>query len=216
MVGLMPIVHRPLITVLTHFYGDVRRPRDLEGHTVGVSGRPADEAVVDAEVKADGGDPAKVEKVTIGPDAVPALLNRKVDAVTAFWSTEAVELERMNVPIRRFVADRHGTPKYPELVLATSGDLLESDPDLVRAVVGATMRGYRFTALQSTKALQDLLAANPSLDELEQQEQLTGVAYSMHAIAFQPGVLREWAAWDLENGILERRLDIESAFDLES
>jgi putative hydroxymethylpyrimidine transport system substrate-binding protein len=214
-VGLMPIAHRSLASVMTHFYGDIRRPRDLEGHTVAVTGLPS-EAMVDAEVKADGGDPAKVRKVTIGTDVVRALATRKFDAVTGFWNAEGVELERMNVPLRRFVADRFGAPKYPELVLATSQDLLESDPDLVEAVVGATMRGYEFAGLQSTKAMQDLLAANPSLDELEQGERLTVVAYSIHASQFQPSILREWAAWDLENGILKRPLDIQAAFDLKN
>jgi putative hydroxymethylpyrimidine transport system substrate-binding protein len=214
LVGVMPIVHRSLASVLTRFESDVRRPRDLEGHTVGVTGLPSDNAVVDAEVKADDGDPAKVKKVTIGFSAVPALAAKKVDAVTAFWNAEGVELERMNVPLRRFVVDRYGAPKYPELVLATSHDLLESDPALVEAVVDATMRGYKFTALQPAKALRDLLAANPSLDEADQQERLTVVASSMHAVPFRPGVLREWAAWDLENGILERPLDVRAAFDL--
>ncbi len=214
-VGLMPIVHRPLASVLTHYYGDIRRPRDLEGRTVGVTGLPSDDAVVDAEVKADGGDPAKVKKVTIGFNAVSALAARKVDAVTAFWTAEGVELERMNVPIRKFVVDKYGAPKYPELVLATSRDLLESDPDLVKAVVGATMRGYKFTELQPTKALQDLLAADPSLDELAQQERFNVVAFSIHAVPFKPSILREWAAWDLENGILKRPLDVNAAFDLQ-
>lgn len=215
-VGVMPIAHRSLASVLTHFYGGVRRPRDLEGHTVGiVTGRPWDEAVVDAEVRADGGDPAKVKMVAIGPDAVRALATRKVDAVTGFWNAEGVTLQRMNVQIRRFVVDRYNAPKYPELVLATSADLLESDPDLVEAVVGATMRGYKFTELQATKALRDLFAANPSLDKLDQEERLTAAAYSLHAIPFQPSVLREWAAWDLENGVLKQPLDIEEAFDLD-
>ncbi len=92
LVGVMPIVHRPLASILTPFEGDVRRPRDLEGRTVGVTGLPSDDAVVDAEVAADGGDPAKVEKVTIGFNAVPALASGKVDAVTGFWNAEGVEL----------------------------------------------------------------------------------------------------------------------------
>ena len=49
-VGMMPIVQRPLAAVIARGDGPVRRPRDLEGHTVGVTGLPSDEAVVDSEV----------------------------------------------------------------------------------------------------------------------------------------------------------------------
>jgi NitT/TauT family transport system substrate-binding protein/putative hydroxymethylpyrimidine transport system substrate-binding protein len=145
LVGVMPIVNRALASVLTLYEGDVRRPRDLEGRTVGVTGLPSDDAVVDAEVKADGGDPAKVKKVTIGFNAVSALAAEKVDGVTAFWNAEGVELERMNVPLHRFIVDKYGAPKYPELILATSRGTLDDDPELVEAVVAATMRGYDFT-----------------------------------------------------------------------
>jgi ABC-type nitrate/sulfonate/bicarbonate transport system substrate-binding protein len=59
LVGVLPIVQRPLAAILARRDGPVRRPRDLEGHRVGVTGLPSDEAVVDSEVEADGGDPAK-------------------------------------------------------------------------------------------------------------------------------------------------------------
>ena len=85
----MPIVQRPLAAVIARPRGPVDRPRDLEGRTVGVTGLPSDEAVVDSEVSADGGDPAKVHRVTIGFNAVSALAAGKVDAATGFWNAEA-------------------------------------------------------------------------------------------------------------------------------
>ena len=51
LVGLLPIVQRPLAAVIARGDGAVRRPRDLEGDTVGVTGLPSDEAVVDSEVE---------------------------------------------------------------------------------------------------------------------------------------------------------------------
>src|ERR1044072_505976 len=41
LVGAMPIVQRPLASVIARADGPVRRPRDLEGHTVGVTGLPS-------------------------------------------------------------------------------------------------------------------------------------------------------------------------------
>ena len=48
--------------------------------TVGVTGLPSDEAVVDSEVSADGGDPSRVDEVTIGFNAVSALAAGRIDA----------------------------------------------------------------------------------------------------------------------------------------
>ena len=94
----MPIVQRPLAAVIARGDGPVRRPRDLEGRTVGVTGLPSDEAVVDSEVSADGGDPAKVDRVTIGFNAVSSLAAGKVDAATGFWNAEGVALAQAGRP----------------------------------------------------------------------------------------------------------------------
>ena len=128
LVGVMPIVQRPLAAVIARGDGPVRCPRDLEGHTVGVTGLPSDEAVVDSEVSADGGDPAKVDEVTIGFNAVSSLAAGKVDAATGFWNAEGVALERQGVPIRIFKVDRYGAPPYPELILTTSRQTLDQRP----------------------------------------------------------------------------------------
>jgi putative hydroxymethylpyrimidine transport system substrate-binding protein len=214
LVGVMPIVQRPLAAVIARGDGPVRSPRDLEGQRVGVSGLPSDEAVVDSEVEADGGDPAKVDEVTIGFTAVPSLAAGKVAAATGFWNAEAIALEREGVPIRIFKVDRYGAPPYPELVLCTSEKLSKSAPDLADAVVSATRRGYEFAEEKPKAALDDLLAANKSLESADQEAQLKVLLPVMEPKPFDSRVLKEWAAWDLEHHLLEKPLDVEAAFRL--
>ena len=172
LVGVMPIVQRPLAAVIARGGDGMRRPRDLEGRFVGVTGLPSDEAVVDSEVSADGGDPAKVDEVAIGFNAVSALAAGKVDAATGFWNAEGVALRRQGVPVRIFKVNRYGAPPYPELILTTSRKTLTNDPALVHAVVTATRRGYAFTEQHPAQSLDDLLTANPALDRAEQQAQM--------------------------------------------
>ncbi|HEX6204692.1 MAG TPA: ABC transporter substrate-binding protein [Solirubrobacterales bacterium] len=212
LVGVMPIVQRPLASILTRGDGPIRRPRDLEGHSVGVTGLPSDEAIVDSEVEADGGDPAAVRRVTIGFTAVPSLAAGKVDAATGFWNAEGVALQRQGIPTRIFKVDRFGAPPYPELVLATSRETLESKPDLVDAAIAATRRGYAFTENDPDAALDDLLAADASLDRADQEAQLEALLPVLAPRPFDARVLREWAAWDLEHGLLEKSLSVEQAF----
>jgi NitT/TauT family transport system substrate-binding protein/putative hydroxymethylpyrimidine transport system substrate-binding protein len=213
-VGVAPIVQRPLAAILARRDGPVRRPRDLEGRTVGVTGLPSDEAVVDSEVAADGGNPDLVQRVTIGFNAVSALAARKVDATTAFWNAEGVALRRRGVPVRVFEVDRYGAPPYPELAIAASRETIRDDPQAVEGLIAATARGYELAVERPGVALGDLLAADPSLDRADQAAQLRALRPDLHPAPFDAEVLREWAAWDLEHGLLQRPLDVEAAFRL--
>jgi putative hydroxymethylpyrimidine transport system substrate-binding protein len=214
LVGTMPLVQRPLAAVIAHGGRGITRPKDLEGRTVGVTGLPSDEAVVDSEVSADGGDPAKVKRVTIGFNAISALAAGKVDAATGFWNAEGVALRRQGVPIRIFKVNRYGAPPYQELVLVAARKTVEHDPKLVESVLAATTRGYELTVRDPGRALDDLLAEVPSLEREEQQAQLGALLPDLDPKPFDPTMLKAWAAWDLEHGLLKRPLDVGRAFEL--
>ncbi len=212
LVGLMAIVQHPLAAVIARANGPVRRPRDLDGRTVGVSGLPSDEAVVNSEVSADGGNPAKVKRVTIGYGAVSSLAAEKVDAVTGFWNAEGVDLRRDGIPIRVFRVNRYGAPPYPELILTATAATVAREPRLVRQMVAATERGYRFTVAHPSRALADLLTEVPSLQKGQQRAQLKALLPILRPAAFDYPVLRRWASWDVEHGLLTRKLAVRSLF----
>jgi putative hydroxymethylpyrimidine transport system substrate-binding protein len=213
-VGVAPIVQRPLAAVIAADREAVARPRDLEGTTVGVTGLPSDDAVLESVLEADGADPASVERVTIGFEAVAALSGERLDAATAFWNAEGVVLRRLGVPTREFRVDRYGAPRYPELVLTTTAELIAEDPDLVRAVVGATMEGYESAVSDPGQGLDALLSGARGLDPDEQRAQLDAVLPAFEPVGtLDAGVLEDWARWDAEHGILERPIDIGAAFD---
>jgi putative hydroxymethylpyrimidine transport system substrate-binding protein len=216
-VAVMPIVQRPLASVIAGDREGVRRPRELEGRTVGVTGLPSDDAVLASVVAADGGDPSKVDRVTIGFNAVAALAAGRVDAATAFWNAEGVALRHEGVRTRTFRVDDYGAPRYPELVLAVARSTLTDEQDLVRAVVGATTRGYRLAASDPAGALGALLGADPGLDRTEQAAQLRALdaAAALGGDGrFDPRVLRAWARWDADHGIVKRAPNIRQAFVL--
>ena len=60
-VGVGALVQRPLAAVIARG-SEVRRPRDLEGRRVGVTGLPSDDAVLRAVVEHDGGDFERVRE----------------------------------------------------------------------------------------------------------------------------------------------------------
>src|SRR5918995_624849 len=131
----------------------------------------------------DGVDPAAVEPITIGFNAVSALVAGRLDAATAFWNAEGVELKRLGVPTREFRVDELGAPRYPELVLVTTATHLREEKDLLCAALGGLSRGYTTLADDPEAALEDLIAANAGLDRSAQQLQLEAL---LNGEAFAP------------------------------
>jgi ABC-type nitrate/sulfonate/bicarbonate transport system substrate-binding protein len=218
LVGVAPIVQRPLAAVIAGDRQAVRTPADLEGRSVGVTGLPSDDAVLESVLEAGGADPGGAERTTIGFEAVPALAAGRVDAATAFWNAEGVTLRRLGIPTREFRVDDFGAPPYPELVLVAAAETLDDEPDLVEAVVGATRAGYDGVAADPRAGLDALLGAVPGLERPEQEAQLDALIEA-EAIAqgarFDPEVLQEWARWDTSHGIVSEPPDPEQAFSLD-
>ena len=218
LVGVAAIVDRPLAAVIAADAGRVRRPADLAGGSVGVTGLPSDEAVLDSVLGADGVDPQAVETVTIGFDSVAALSAGRLDAATAFWNAEGVALRGLGVDTREFRVDEFGAPRYPELVVAAAAATVADDPALIEGMIAATGHGYADVLDDPEGALDDLVAAVPGLEREQQRAQLEALLEA-GAIApdahLDPAVLRAWAKWDRRHGIVARAPDIGEAFALE-
>jgi putative hydroxymethylpyrimidine transport system substrate-binding protein len=212
-VGVGALVQRPLAAVIARA-SDVRRPRDLEGKRVGVTGLPSDEAVLHAIVENDGGDYSKVKKVTIGFSAVPSLIAGKVDAAVAFWNAEGVALRRRGVQTREFRVDDYGAPRYPELVLVVKRDTLRKKGQLVDSMLEAIEKGT-FDALHDRdKTIKKLVDASGA-DEPLVRAQLAAVAPALlPPISLDRSALEGWAAFDEQFGILNERPDVEQTFRL--
>jgi putative hydroxymethylpyrimidine transport system substrate-binding protein len=218
-VAVMALVQKPLAAVIAQ--GAVRTPKQLEGARVGVTGLPSDVAVLDSVVKGDGGDPAKVKQVTIGFNAVPALLGRKVAAATAFWNAEGVALSKRGGAGRfeQFRVDDYGAPSYPELVLCVTRKTLDEDADLVDGTVAALRRGYDEALKDPELAAETLVRRNRGLDRTLVLDELRalGPVFTAGAKRFgelDRGRLEAWATWAKDFGLVKKQPDVNSAFRL--
>ncbi|MDQ6749240.1 MAG: ABC transporter substrate-binding protein [Actinomycetota bacterium] len=214
-VGVYALVQRPLAAVIAG--PDVRSPRDLEARRVGVTGVPSDEAVLRSILTGAHARAARVRRVTIGFDAVPNLLAGRIAGATAFWNVEGVALGVRRPGFHSFRVDEYGAPSYPELVLCATRRTVERRLDLIRSVVRAIQRGYRFTVGDPEGSIDDLLRSQPALDRDLTRRQLAAVDAAFRAPdgrygELDPVRLRAWAAWDLRFGIVHRAPDIARAF----
>jgi ABC-type nitrate/sulfonate/bicarbonate transport system substrate-binding protein len=213
-VGVMAVVQRPLAAVLAQ--PDIARPRDLEGKKVGVTGVPSDDAVLSSIVRGDGGDPAKVHKVTIGFQAVAALLAHRVDGATAFWNAEGVTLQARRPGIRQFKVDDYDAPPYPELVLCVSRQTLDQDRSLVAATVRALRRGYQEAIVDPDSAVSAMVSlAHVNRADTERELDAVSPAFTEGASTYGQLDRREleaWARWEARFGITKTLPNVRQAF----
>jgi NitT/TauT family transport system substrate-binding protein/putative hydroxymethylpyrimidine transport system substrate-binding protein len=213
--AIASIVQRPLASVIAADESEVKAPADLDGATVGVTGVPSDDAVLDTILAGGGLDPDSVERKTIGFQAVSLLASGRIDAATAFWNAEGVALRQQGIPVRELRVDEFGAPRYPELVLVARAEDADEAPaagSRVCSVLQGLQRGYAELGLDPNAALAGLLAALPSSEADSQRAQLAalvaeksfegegvggGATTSLH-----PEATEAWAAWAAENGIL--------------
>lgn len=210
LVAVAALVQRPLAAIVAT--PDVRRPRDLEGRRVGVSGLPSDPAVLDAVMADDGGSIDEVQQVTIGFTAVQSLISGRIDAVPVFWNAEGVALRERGVRIREFRVDDYGAPPYPEVVIVARRTMLEQRGDDVAALVEALTAGVQAVRDDPAAAVADIAKASGG-DAPLVRAQLDAVMPIL-GTELRRDVLERWADWDVEFGILPRRPDVERLFAL--
>ena len=215
-VGIMAIVQRPLAAVLAA--PRIQSPRQLDGQTVGITGVPSDTAVLDSIVAGAHGDPRGVKTVTIGFNAVPALLAHRVAGATAFWNDEGVTLRRRRPGFRVFRVDAYGAPAYPELVLCATGSSLRQNPGLARTLLRVLVRGYRVTLGDPAASAANLESMVPGLDPKLVAAELAAERSSFvrPGEAFgqlDPRTLRAWARWEVKFGIVTRTPDVARMFN---
>jgi putative hydroxymethylpyrimidine transport system substrate-binding protein len=206
LVAIAAIVQRPLASVIARDRNEVRTAADLAGKRVGVTGVPSDDAVLDTVLRSGGLDPAEVERITIGFNAVSALAAGRIDAATAFWNAEGVELNRLGIPTREFRVEDFGAPRYPELVLVRPS----GEDELADRIVAALTRGYEILGTDPDGALEDLLAEVSGLDRSSQTAQMaartSGHAFATRGSAATPELgpnsIPGWRRWAERSGLL--------------
>lgn len=205
--ALAALVQVPLAAVIARDREAVRTPSDLEGRTVGVTGLPSDDAVLDAVVAADGGDARDVDRVNIGFDSVAALTSGRVDAATAFWNAEGVALRDAGIPTRELRVEDSLRRPFPELVIVAAERTARNNRDLIAPVVDGVQRGVRLLVADPGAGIDALTAAVPELDRDAQERQLDALlgaeAFGRRpTIAISRAARNSWLRFAIDGGVI--------------
>jgi ABC-type nitrate/sulfonate/bicarbonate transport system substrate-binding protein len=162
LVSVMAVLQHTAQEVAVLESSPITRPRELDGKTYAGFGYPNEEPTLKSVIQHDGGTGA-FKTVTLDTAAYEALYARKADFVITFAAWEGIEAEQRGIKLRTFQFGDYGFPDFYQVVIACDSRWLAKDPDLARAFVGATVRGYEVAADDPDGAAAILVAQNPGV-----------------------------------------------------
>ena len=215
-VSVASIVNHPLNTLMVGASGNIIRPKDLEGKTVGYS-LPVYEAIVKTAVKNDGGDIAKLNLIDIGWDLIPAMVTKRVDVISGgFINHEKILIEKEGYSVNIIDPVRYGVPDYYELILITSEKLLQENKNLANKFWQAVKKGQSYVQDNPREGLQLLLDNQNDqfpLDAEVETESLEILLPLMQEFGQQE--LKRWQEvidWMYELELIDKKPEGEKAF----
>ncbi len=143
----------------------ITTPKQLEGKTIAMTAGSGQFQQWPAFAKGAGIDASKVQVVNIDPAGVgPALINKKVDGIGGYAQgyVPAIEI-RGKKQVRIFWFADYGVTVVSNGIIVHD-DLLKSDPDLVRAFVTPTIKGFLYGRQHPDEAVASVLKYLPTMD----------------------------------------------------
>ncbi|WP_342575434.1 ABC transporter substrate-binding protein [Paenibacillus sp. FSL M8-0142] len=196
----------------------IQKASDFEGKSYGGWGSPIEEAVMKSIMEIDGADVNKVNIVNIGDADYFTAVKRDIDFAWIYYAWTGIEAQLRGEPLDMiYVKDYSEQLDYYTPVIVTNEKLIADDPELVKAFMRATSKGYQYAIDHPEDAAALLSKAVPDLDAelvLESQKWLSP-RYQDDAPRWGEQKAEVWsgyADWMFERKLLEKELDAERAF----
>jgi NitT/TauT family transport system substrate-binding protein len=145
--------YRRFPVAVTSINGDISDPKALEGQTVGLPGLyGANYIGWLALVQATGINPESVSLEAIGFNQVPVLAQGDIDAAVVYAMNEPLQLEQEGYTVSTILVADH-----IDLVangLITNDETAQNNPELVRGMVRAMLRGIEYTLQHPEEAFE--------------------------------------------------------------
>ena len=196
---------------------NIQSPADFEGKTYAGWGGPGEEAVLKALMAGAGADFNKLNMVISDGSGFTALKD-KADIMWFFEGWDNVKCKLADFPINYMeVRQLDERLDYYTPVVITSNRMIEEKPDVVRAFLAATTRGYEYAIAypDESAALLQKYAPDYDLEMLTLSQQFLSTRYSEGASRW--GEMKD-SVWDnytkllCEYGVIDKEIPAASCY----
>lgn len=152
------LLQSPLNAIVSLSEKNIRSPEDLVGKTIGYSGTPLSEAMVQAIMAHAGADASSVTMQDVGFDLMSAMTTGNVDAtIGCMINHEVPQMTHEGFDVSHFDLTEYGMPLYYEEVLLASDETIEKDADMLAGFLRACRKGFADFQADPEGCLQILL-----------------------------------------------------------
>lgn len=163
-------------------------------------------------------------KVDLQPQqvSVTPFVNGDVDVVTATWYNELYTIEQRvgDENLRKFVAEDFGIT-FPRDTLIVSKQTAQEKPELVKAFLRASIRGWKEAMKNPKEAVDVVMKVAPTLDRAHQEFMLSesyrlmtaGKANTGGLFLVDPAAIQLAQDFLLKNKVISKAVDVDAAFD---
>ncbi len=197
---------------------NIKRPKDFEGKTYGGWGSPVEKAVIDSIMAIDKADVNKLKIVNMGEADYFTAVKRDIDFAWIFYGWTGIEAGLRKEPLDMlYVKDFSDKLDYYTPVIVTNEKQIKEDPELVKAFMRATSKGYQFAIQHPEDAAGVLIKAVPELDKdlVMASQKWLSPKYQDDAKRWgeqKEQVWKGYSDWMYEHKLLDKPLDVQNAF----
>jgi ABC-type nitrate/sulfonate/bicarbonate transport system substrate-binding protein len=197
---------------------NITRPKDFEGKTYGGWGSPSEAAILKAIMEKDGGDFSKLKIIDVGTEDFFAATKGEIDFEWIFQGWTGVQAQLNNTPLN-YIELRTLDPNldYYTPVIIANDTLLKQDPELAKAFLRATTKGYEYAISNPEESAKILVKNAPETDEALAVASQKYLADKYKDDAPRWGEMKT-SVWDnytkflLDNSLIPKNLDSREAF----
>lgn len=196
----------------------IESPADWGGKTYGGYGGTTEEQIVRSIAKDNGVDPDSIHFVNLGNSDIMSSLQNGIDFAWVFEAAELLSLQQKGVECNYLPVKDYGEAfDYYTPVLVCNSNAAAKDPEMVKAFVEATAKGYQYAIDEPDKAADILLKAAPELDEnlVREGQKYLSERYAKDAPQWgwqEESVWQSYEDFLFKNGLIEKDVDVKTVF----
>lgn len=216
--AILAIINHNTSGILSAKDKGILSPKDMTGHNYATWDSPVEQAILKNVIEKDGGDFSKVEMIpSTVTDAVSAL-QTNIDSLWVYyaWDGVAAKVKGLETNYFNFV-DINPIFDYYSPFIFSSNQFIEEHPELVRAFVEATSKGYEYAIEHPEEAAEILCDRNPEIDKELAVESQKWLATQYQSDAprfgeFDPVRWNNFYHWLWEEGLIEKEIEKDFGF----
>ncbi|TVX89565.1 ABC transporter substrate-binding protein [Paenibacillus agilis] len=196
----------------------ITTPKDFEGKNYGGWGSPVEEAILRTVMEQADADYSKVKNVNIGEADYFTAVKRDIDFAWVFYGWTGIEAELRGEPVDMLYMNEFAKElDFYTPVIATNEQLIANDPELVKAFMKATAKGYQEAIEKPEEAADLLLKAVPDLDKelVHASQKWLSTKYQEDAPRWGEQKREVWdnyTKWLVDNKLMDKSIDVDKAF----